>query len=242
MISLSQIKIIRKLRLKKHRKENGLFVVEGQKVVEELLNSNYSCKWLFGLPPLEDSRIMKISEQQMKLISSLKTPSSILGVFYLPSEKLIETETIQVALDRVQDPGNLGSIVRSCDWFGVKQIVSSKSSVDYFNPKVVQSSMGSIARVNCYCTDLSKYLRNSNLSIFGMSLSGVDLKQIVFKTPCILLFGNESSGIDKSLSRYVNYWVKIPRYNPTSRIDSLNLSTSVGIALHEFSKKIPLVS
>lgn len=237
MISLSQIRIIRKLRLKKYRKKSGLFVAEGQKLVKELLESNYSCKWLFGVPPLDDSRIVKISVQQMKLISSLKNPSPILGVFYLPSEKLIQTEIMQVALDRVKDPGNLGCIIRSCDWFGLNQIVCSKDSVDYYNSKVVQASMGSIARVDCYSTDLAKYLSNSNLPVFGISLTGVDLKQTLFKSPCILLFGNESTGIETSLRRYVNYWVKIPRYSPSSRIDSLNLSTSLGILLHELSNR-----
>jgi len=175
MISKRQIKIITSLHQKKYRKSTGLFVAEGKKVIQEFLNSNFELDTLFTTDEslfAFNPKVTLISEAELKKISFLKTPNKALALFKMLDAAAAEAEGLTVALDAIRDPGNLGTIIRLCDWFGVKQLVCSETTVDCYNPKVVQATMGSLTRVNVLYTNLSTYLSETNLPVFGAFMDG----------------------------------------------------------------------
>ena len=141
----------------------------------------------------------------MKRMTFLKNPSNILGVFSIPKKKKPPLNEKTLVLDNVSDPGNLGSIIRLCDWFGFDNIVCSKKTVDCYNPKVVQSSMGSLARVNIFYEDLKSYLSKVSIPIYGTFLDGESINKVTFPQEFVLIFGNESNGISKSISKLVSH-------------------------------------
>jgi TrmH family RNA methyltransferase len=177
MVSKNQIKIITGLQQKKYRREHGLFIAEGIKVVQELLNSNFELQHLYTTEPLnidvERQYLTEITESELKKISALTTPNTCLALFKIPIQKEIVNEGLIMALDDVRDPGNLGTIIRLCDWFGIKQLVCSQQCADLYNTKVVQATMGSLARVNLVYTDLKNYLQQTELPVYGTFMDGM---------------------------------------------------------------------
>ena len=233
MVTKSQIKQIKQLKFKKFREKTGLFVAEGEKVVLELLQANFGFHYIFSTIKNFDFDSVKISNDQMKKITHFKNSSNYLGVFIKPTYNykiLNESEKI-VALDHVSDPGNLGTIIRTCDWYGVKHIICSRNSVDCFNSKVVQASMGSISRVFCYYLDLPNYLKKSNHMIYGTDLKSRSIYDTSFKKKSVFVFGNESNGISNKVINITDEQISIPKKNKV--VNSLNIASSVSILLAE---------
>ncbi|WP_396601894.1 TrmH family RNA methyltransferase [Algibacter sp. R77976] len=239
MLSKSQIKLITSLKQKKYRQQHGLFVVEGIKTISELLQSNLELHKLYTTETFnidaKDEAI--ISESDLKRISFLTTPNKALAVFKTPESKPIDDSGLIVALDAVRDPGNLGTIIRLCDWFGVKDLVCSKETVDCFNPKVIQATMGSITRVNISYLDLASFLKTINLPVYGAFMEGENIykKEELLKKG-ILVMGNEANGVSKEVEDLISEKVSIPRFGELQATESLNVATATAILLSEFRR------
>ena len=235
MITNIHIKFIKSLAHKKNRLKHQLFIVEGKKNVEELLDSDFEIHSLFATddwvklhPRLN---IIKVSNDQLSKISIQKNPNQVLAIVKIKHKSLDNNNNIILVLDGINDPGNLGTIIRVCDWFGVKDIVCSNNSVDCYNSKVVQSSMGSIFRVSVFYTNLSKYLSGVSSSIFGGFVEGNNVKKISFPKKLHLIMGNESNGISNDIARLITNKVKIRSIG--KKTESLNVAISTSIILHE---------
>lgn len=239
MISKRQIKIITSLHQKKYRKSTGLFVAEGKKVIEEFLNSNFELETLFTTDAFlfeKNVDAIVLSEAELKKISFLKTPNKALALFKIREEAFLKQEGLIVALDAIRDPGNLGTIIRLCDWFGVKQLVCSETTVDCYNPKVIQATMGSLTRVQVVYTDLSTYLSETNLPIFGAFMDGTNVYKANLPTDGILVMGNEANGVSKEISTFITEKIAIPRFGALQQTESLNVAMATGILLNEFKR------
>ena len=178
MLSKNQIKLIKSLSLKKNRQQNGLFIVEGIKGISEFLKSDFVLKNLFTTKPIfeaDEDLIYEITEAELKKITSLKNPNTALAIFEIPEQIASQENGLTVVLDDVRDPGNLGTIIRLCDWYGIKDLVCSFNTVDCYNAKVVQATMGSLTRVNIQYLDLNAYLESTKVSIFGTLLEGENI-------------------------------------------------------------------
>ena len=237
MITKNQIKLIKSLRLKKNRKQYAFFVAEGDKIVDELLESDLETVNIFSISKKykNSKNYISINSTQLKQISYLKSPNNVLGIFKIPENKEIDFNSNIIALEEINDPGNLGTIIRLCDWFGIKNIICSPKSVDCYNPKVVQSSMGSICRVNISYMNLDKLFDSKNYNTVAADIEGQNLGDFTFSNNQIIFFGSESSGFSKKLSSQIDKKITIKRYN--DNVESLNLAVSVGIVLSEISKK-----
>lgn len=235
VLSKNKIKWIRSLRLKKNRDAENVFVVEGAKMVQEIVThwnellvcivtSDADTDWgAFGL---------QTDEQTMKQITLLNTPSSVLAVVKKPS-LTPKTDGLILAIEDVQDPGNLGTMIRSADWFGVSQIVCSNNTVDCFNPKVIQASMGSLFRMPLVYTDLAEFFAQKKLPIYGALLNGTNLYETELTQESILCVGNEGNGISAELQKAITHPILIPGKGGA---ESLNVSVATGILLALFSK------
>ena len=238
MITKNQIKLIKSLRLKKNRIQSGFFIAEGEKIIDELLESKLEVVNIFSSSEkynISDYYI-PISSSQLKQISNLKTPNKVLGLFKIPKSSEIDFNSNIIALEDINDPGNLGTIIRLCDWFGIKNIICSSNSVDCYNPKVIQASMGSICRVNISYMDFHKFLDSKNYNTVAADLNGQNLRDFTFSDNQIIFFGSESNGLSKTLSSQMDHKITIQRYN--DNVESLNLATSVGIILSELKSQI----
>jgi len=222
MISKSQVKYIQSLGQKKYRDKDGLFIAEGPKLIKELLQSkNVGLKWLFALNEwIEENEkllggieVSAINESELERISQLKTPNQVIAVIKKFDTKEPETkEKISLVLDTIQDPGNLGTIIRIADWFGVTQIICSHDCADVYNPKVIQATMGSIARVSIFYTDLSKWLKQQNqIRICATALEGKDVTKMSTMKEGLIIIGNESKGIHEELIQLANERITIPK-------------------------------
>lgn len=240
MISKNQIKLITGLHQKKQRFANQLFFAEGIKVIQELLLSNFELEYLFttqnDFETVEFSKRISITEQELKKISALSTPNTCLAVFKIPAENMIIDSDLILALDDIRDPGNLGTILRLCDWFGIQQIICSKETVDIYNPKVVQATMGSIARVNVNYVDLKSFLTNTKLPVFGTFMNGENIYQSVLPQNGIIIMGNEANGISAEIEKTVTSRLTIPRFGKLQKTESLNVATATAIVLSEFKR------
>jgi len=240
MVSKNQIKLITSLQQKKYRIENQLFIAEGVKVIQELLLSNFELKHLFEtaviFEEIDVSKKTSISEQDMKRITALSSPSSCLAIFKIPNEPIIETKGLIVALDDIRDPGNLGTIIRLCDWFGVTQLLCSPETVDVYNPKVIQASMGSIARVSVNYVNLNVFISKSKLPVFGTFMDGKNLYKEGLPQEAIVVFGNEANGISAELEQCITNRIAIPRFGAIQKTESLNVATATAIFLSEFRR------
>jgi len=241
-ISKNQIKLITSLSQKKYRQKHKLFIAEGVKVVGEFLASSFELETLFCLDSFEskvsDQKIVRISENDLKKISSLKTPNKMLGLFRIPTQKPQKNSNLIMALDAVNDPGNLGTIIRLCDWFGVDQIICSNDTVDSFNQKVVQASMGSLTRVSIHYLDLANYLTNTNLPAFIADMNGVNVYNTQLPKEGILVMGNEANGVCEEIKQLVTTKIAIPRFGAIQETESLNVATASAILLSEFRRGI----
>ena len=239
-ISKAQIKLVRSLQQKKYRDESGLFVAEGTKCVDELRKS-------FELVHLyrEGENATRTEIEQM---SGLRTPQGVVGVFRKSEDsEYSEDSDLILALDGIQDPGNLGTIIRTCDWFGVHDIVCSLDTADCYNPKVVQATMGALARVRVHYVDLPAWLKElkiqkSKLKIFGTLLEGKDMYDVMSscrhdETPAIIVMGNEGNGISAAVRQLVSHPIRIPSYPKNAETsESLNVSIATAIVLAEFRR------
>ena len=238
MITKNQIKLIKSLRLKKNRIQSGFFVAEGEKIVDELIESDLDSINIFSIS--EKYKDLKnhisINSNQLKQISNQKSPNNVVGIFKIPKDQEIDFNANIVALEEINDPGNLGTIIRLCDWFGIKNIICSSNSVDCYNPKVIQASMGSICRVNISYMDFHKLLESENYNTVAADLNGQNLRDFTFSDNQIIFFGSESKGLSKKLSSQIDIKITIQRFN--DNVESLNLATSVGIILSELKSQI----
>ncbi|KAF2515935.1 TrmH family RNA methyltransferase [Flavobacterium foetidum] len=241
MVSKNQIKLISSLHQKKHRFANQLFFAEGVKVIQELLESNFELEQLFttlnDFQEVKTSKRTIINDQELKKISALSTPNTCLAVFRMPAENKIIDSGLILALDDIRDPGNLGTILRLCDWFGIKQIICSKETVDIFNPKVVQATMGSIARVNVNYLDLKDFLDKTQLPVFGTFMNGDTIYRSDLPQNGIIIMGNEANGISSEIEKTVTTRLTIPRFGELQKTESLNVATATAIILSEFKRK-----
>lgn len=242
MVSKNQIKWITSLQLKKYRLENQLFIAEGVKVIQELLQSNFVLEDLFATEDVFNSfsvnNKMVVTDAEMKKITALSSPSSCLAVFQMPKERKISKQGLIVALDDIRDPGNLGTIIRLCDWFGIEQMICSKETVDVFNPKVVQATMGSLARVNIQYIDIQEFIFNSSLPIFGTFMDGNNIYSEDLANDGIIIFGNEANGISAEIEKLVTNRIAIPRFGKLQKTESLNVATATAIILSEFCRRL----
>ena len=246
MISKSQISFIKSLHQKKIRKEHGLFIVEGLKSIQEFINSEYVVDSVYCtenlMPKLDNlSRKIKpvgITESELSRISALSTPQAILAVVQIPQQTDLNIKKLDgsfiLALDGVQDPGNLGTIIRTADWFGLNTILCSKDTAEVYNPKVVQASMGSLSRVNIIYTDLGDVFSKINIPVYGAVLNGKSIYETDFGHQGIILLGNEGNGISEHLIEKINYPITIPRYG---KAESLNVAISASIFCSELRRK-----
>lgn len=241
MVSKNQIKLITSLQQKKYRKQEQLFFAEGVKVVQELLHSNFELQDLFTTKQdfltVPKNKVHAISEAELKKISALTTPNTCLAVFKIPKVKEMVEKGLIVALDDVRDPGNLGTIIRLCDWFGIETLFCSEESVDIYNPKVVQATMGSISRVNVVYGNLETFLSQTKLPIFGTFMDGKNIYQEELPKEGIIVMGNEANGISTSVEKLVSERIAIPRFGNLQVTESLNVATATAIILSEFKRK-----
>lgn len=237
-LSKNHLKLITSLSQKKYRHKYKLFVVEGVKVVQEFLNSSYELEILFSTESSFSylDSFIEVSEQELKKISSLKTPNKVIALFKIPVEKNSSSSGLIVALDAINDPGNLGTIIRLCDWFGIDQLLCSKETVDCYNTKVVQSSMGSLTRVAISYIDLKEYLTSVSIPIFIADMDGDNIYEMKPPTSAVLVMGNEANGISNSIKQIVSTKITIPRYGNSQLTESLNVATATAILLSEFRR------
>jgi len=243
MLSKKIVKYIQSLSHKKLRDEENAFIAEGPKVVAELLSGgNFSCKmlcaygdWLSAnknlLNKILPGNIYEIDEISLQKISVLKTPNKMVAVFEKkPNKKLPNLENkLSLMLDDIQDPGNLGTIIRIADWFGIENIICSENCVDCYNPKVVQSTMGSLARVDVWYISLLSFINeHKNISVYAAALSGIPLNECKKIREGIILIGNESTGIKDELLNKAIQKITIPKYG---HAESLNAAVATGIII-----------
>lgn len=240
MVSKNQIKLITSLQQKKYRKQEQLFFVEGVKGVQELLDSNFELHELFttksDFATIDTRKVHTITEAELKKISALATPNTCLAVFKIPKAVAYEQKGLILALDDVRDPGNLGTIIRLCDWFGIKTLFCSEESVDVYNPKVVQATMGSISRVNVVYGNLEQFLIDAKLPVFGTFMDGTNIYKEKLPTEGIIVMGNEANGISKPIESLVSKRIAIPRFGDLQATESLNVATATAIILSEFKR------
>lgn len=239
-LSKNQLKLITSLNQKKYRTAHQLFVAEGTKIVAEFLNSNFELEQLFCVDYASYKNLEKvteISETELKKISTLVTPNNVLALFKIPSTTTTSIKSgLIVALDEINDPGNLGAIIRLCDWFGVDQLVCSTNTVDCFNQKVVQSAMGSLARVSIIYADLEDYLQQSNLPKYAAVMNGENVFKSKLPENSLLVMGNEANGIRESILKLITKTISIPRFGALKQTESLNVATATAILLSEFKR------
>ena len=237
MLSKNQVKLIQKLHQKKYRNELNLFIVEGKKSINEFLQAGYTPQLLIATEAFTTSvpqhLITPVSKDELRKVSTLQNPDEGLAVFEQPKHKGILQEGVIVALDNVQDPGNLGTIIRLCDWFGVETLLCNTQTVDCYNPKVVQASMGSLTRVAVHYLDLAAFLTTTVLPVYTMDLEGENLYTATFPKDCILILGNEANGISSEVSALANVAITIPRFSQHQRTESLNVAMAGAIILSE---------
>ena len=238
ILSNNHQKLITSLSQKKYRQKHQLFIAEGVKVVRELLKSSFELEIIFSTDHEFSSLdcFVKVSDQELKKISSLKTPNKVLALFKIPSQKKINSSGLIVALDTVNDPGNLGTIIRLCDWFGVEQLVCSKDTVDCYNSKVVQATMGSLTRVSISYLNLPEYLQTVSLPIFIADMDGVNIHKAKLPASAVLVMGNEANGVSETLKQLVSNKISIPRYGNSNQVESLNVATATAVLLNEFRR------
>jgi RNA methyltransferase, TrmH family len=252
MLTNQKIKWIKSLEQKKFRKETGCFVVEGEKMVNELLKSRYKTIEIYATSSLssemrlkapKDILIEEITEVQLERISQLKSPNKVLAVAELPSKAIQPdiTKGLSIMLDNLQDPGNLGTIIRTAAWFGIGTIYCSPDTVDVFNPKVVQSTMGALFNMNMIYHPLDEIIqlaKQSNTPVYGTHLNGENIYKAKFQGNAIIIMGNESQGLSEKISRQVDQNLFIPTFPAgVNAVESLNVSVAMGIVCAEFRRQ-----
>jgi TrmH family RNA methyltransferase len=242
MLSKSQISLFKSLQHKKFRNVHGLFLAEGFKSVAEFIASGYPVQTVYHTDAIAPKLLKlssKINFQEISLndlakISSLTTPQEVIALIKIPQWPALNAALLKnkyaLVLDGVQDPGNMGTILRTADWFGINHIICSEDSVDVYNPKVVQATMGSLARVNVYYADLEAAIPNLNMPVYGALLNGQNIYTTRFNTEGLIVMGNEGNGIRPGVQKLVNIAITIPGAGVT---ESLNVAIATAIFCSE---------
>jgi TrmH family RNA methyltransferase len=245
MLTKNQIKLIKSLQVKKNRYNLSHFIIEGEKMVDELLLSKMSINRIFGTKKWIDLnssklRLVKstvVTESELEMISNLTKANNVLALVNIETPRFDYNNLngITLILDEINDPGNLGTIIRLCDWFNISNIICSKNSVDLYNSKVVQSSMGSLFRVNIFYKDLISFFNDCpyKRAIYGTFLSGINIKDIAIEKDSFIIMGNEANGISKSIELLVDKRLTIN--NIGGKAESLNIASATSIVLYQFS-------
>jgi len=246
MLSKSQISLLKSLQNKKDRREHGLFLVEGYKSIVEYINSPYQIEAIYHTASF-DPKVLKlsrkinlyaISDTDIQKISSLKTPQDIAALVNIPTWPALDNTQLKqkfsLVLDGIQDPGNLGTIIRIADWFDIKHIICSPDTVDAYNPKAVQASMGSLSRINVHYTDLEPFLSQINLPLFGAMLNGDNIYLTDFGNEGLILMGNEGNGLRPAIEKLISKAVTIPA---SGGAESLNVAIATALFCSEVSRK-----
>lgn len=240
-LSKNQLKLITSLGQKKYRQKHKLFVAEGIKVVREFLQSSFELHSLFttnnSFQGISSNKVFQISSADLHKISSLKTPNKVLALFHIPEEVDYSNSDLYVALDSVNDPGNLGTIIRLCDWFGIEHLLCSKETVDCFNSKVVQASMGSLTRVSIHYVDLIPAFQKLQKPVFIADMDGENVYTSELTSEGILVLGNEANGVSAEIKKAANRVVSIPRFGSLKETESLNVATATAVLLSEFKRR-----
>jgi len=240
MLSKNQIKLINSLSQKKIRQQLALFSVEGIKGISEFLSSDYELENLYTTKLIFDApqeQTTKITETELNKITTLKNPNTALAIFKIPEKVDIKNSGLIVALDDVRDPGNLGTIIRLCDWYGIKELVCSLKTVDCYNSKVVQATMGSLTRVNVTYLDLENFVELNRLDAFGTFMNGENIYTTNLPDEGIIILGNEANGISEVVASMVNKKITIPQFGRNKSTESLNVANATAIVLSEFMRR-----
>ena len=247
MISKREAKFIKSLHQKKFRSKEGFFVVEGEKNVIEVINSNFKIDTVYASQKFLEAhnssfnksiRIEETKEAEISSASFLTTNTSALAVVHIPKSSQFESDgDYTLAFENLQDPGNLGTIIRTADWYGFKNIVCSLNSVDCYNPKVIAATMGSFARVNVHYLDLEAFIKEQKLPVYGALLSGDNIHTVPFKEKGILLFGNESKGLSETMQNLVTDKVLIKGYGGA---ESLNVGIATAVFCDNLRRELNL--
>lgn len=242
-VSKSEKKMVKALSVKKYRQQEKMFVVEGVKPVNELLEHAPSKVFkIFTVDreklnvPIDEEKVFVVSEKDLKSLSNLKNPQGVIALAEFIEKPLVNMG-LTLVLDNIQDPGNLGTIIRSAEWFGVTEVVCSNSTVDKFNPKVVQAAMGALFRVVVNYVDLEEYLKSTKRPIYGALLEGENLYESTLNKEAVLVMGNEGNGISEEIKSYLTHPVTIPKLGEG---ESLNVSIATAVLLSEFARQISL--
>jgi TrmH family RNA methyltransferase len=250
-LSKSKTSLIRSLSVKKYRQENNLFVAEGYKIISEILNSDYKIKYLIYNETKEipsasgDFEIIITDESGMKKISNLKTTPGVLAVVEIPIQSIqIQSlkDNLTMVVEDIQDPGNLGTLLRICDWFGIENLICSHHSADVYNPKVIQASMGAFLRINVQYTDLPnfilEYKETTGHSCFGTFLEGENIYTSNLPQSGLFILGNEGNGISVEVEALVDKKIHIPSFSAGEiHAESLNISVAAAIVASEFRRR-----
>ncbi|MXV51430.1 RNA methyltransferase [Pedobacter sp. HMF7647] len=245
MLSKSRISFIKSLHQKKFRNEHGLFIVEGIKSVTEFIRSDYEVQFIFHTPHtspnlLNLSRNIKAEEvslSELEKISTLTSPKDALALVKIPDDgerQLSEQDSVSLILDGIQDPGNMGTIIRTAEWFGFKQLICSLDTVEVYNPKVVQATMGSLSRIKILYTDLESFLSKNQAPVYGTLLNGRSIYKTDFLAKGLLILGNEGNGIRPEIQKYITHPVTIPRFGEA---ESLNVAIAAAICCSEIRRR-----
>jgi TrmH family RNA methyltransferase len=245
MLSKSTISLLKSLQQKKFRIEHSLFLVEGYKSVIDFANSAYQIVTIYYTNAI-DPKLLKLSGKinfseislsDLEKISSLKSPQDIIAVVKIPEWSVLNASALKnkfaIALDGIQDPGNMGTILRTADWFGIQHIICSADTVDVYNPKVVQATMGSLAHVNIYYVELAEFLSNINMPLFGALLDGSNIYNTDFGAEGLIIMGNEGNGLRPEIIKLVQKAVTIPR---SGNAESLNVGIATAIFCSEIKR------
>ena len=253
MISKQKIEFIRSLSLKKEREKAGCFVAEGEKIVFDLLKTSLHLVEIFYTGKLSATAIpgstkvnrCLLSEKEMERISAFKTASNLLAVFEIPTYQEAELpsfDDLGLVLDGIQDPGNLGTIVRTADWFGITDVYCSPECADLYNPKCVQSTMGALARVRVHYTALTELTRKAvdqQIPLYGTFMEGENLFETELTTPALIVMGSEGKGISSGLIPFLTKKISIPAYPAGSnQLESLNVAVSAAVVCAEFRRRM----
>ena len=240
MLTKNQSKRILSLKQKKQRLKQGLFIVEGPKVVQEFIDSNYELVEIFSINNNYahfEGKLTIIDEKELKKISSLVTPNTVLAVFKIPTPIEVNANGLILALDELNNPGNLGTIIRLCDWFGIKDLVCSTTTVDCYNSKTVQAAMGSHTRVNIIYLDLELFLDTQSHAMGTFMDAKASIYEIELPCSGVVVLGNEANGISDAIASKLNTRLAIPRFGLLKQTESLNVANAAAIVLSEFKRR-----
>lgn len=247
-LSKNRIKYIRSLELKKKRKEENVFVAEGPKLIEDIIHA-FPCRYLFATDEwlnqntdAQATEIIGVTSEELSKISLLKHPQQVLGVFEQPEYTIdysVVGDSLCLALDDIQDPGNLGTIIRLADWFGIEHLFCSPNTADVYNPKTVQATMGAIARVRVHYVSLPQLIHSmTNYPVYGTFLDGENIYNESLTTRGLIVMGNEGNGISPDIAKLINKRLYIPNYpNERETSESLNVAIATAIVCSEFRRQ-----